>query len=424
MDTLVSKAKKYLANAGIYLTASLISSLLAVLVNPLMAMNLSPEDYAVTTYYTSFGLLYGPILSFFITDYYLRKYYLLSKEELFKLKGNVIKIFLIFSGLVSVICFISLFIFVKGTNVSFDFMPYALLAVLHSYVALFFTFQLAEYKISRNAKAYFVASVVWGCIGVGLAVLLVVVLKFGAVGKMTATFLGSFFPFIWVLIRNRQYFAVKFDFAIFKQIVVYGYPLVLAAMLSYFTNGYDKVLLERRGDIVTLGYYSVACSIAYYINIFSNAIKGTFQPDMYQAIAQKNIKKVIGVALLVISSVGVIVLLYIVFCPIVIRILTAGRYVQSTDMSRIVALSVLTSTIYYQVSQFTYGTGHSKITLINKIIGTVLNIALMTFMIKQYGAMGAAWSMVLGFLVFAFGNVTLLFIIRKKIFDNNGVKNT
>ena len=71
-----------------------------------------------------------------------------------------------------------------------------------------------------------------------------------------------------------------------------------------------------------------------------------------------------------------------------------------------------------------YGTGHSKITLINKIIGTVLNIALMTFMIKQYGAMGAAWSMVLGFLVFAFGNVTLLFIIRKKIFDNNGVKNT
>ncbi len=85
------RIKSYLSNAGIYLGASLISSLLAVIINPLMAMNLSPEDYAISTYYTSFGTLYGPVLGFFITDYYLRKYYILSKEELFKLKGNVIK---------------------------------------------------------------------------------------------------------------------------------------------------------------------------------------------------------------------------------------------------------------------------------------------------------------------------------------------
>lgn len=418
-----SRIKSYLSNAGIYLAASLVSSLLSVLVNPLMALNLSPEDYAVSTYYTSFGLLYTPIMGFFITDYYLRKYYILSKEELYKLKGNVIKIFLGFSGLVSVICLVGLYAFVKGTHVSFDFFPYALLAVLHTYVALLFSFQLAEYKISRNAKAYFRASVFWGIIGVGLSLLLVVVFKFGAVGKMTATFLGSFFPFIWCLNKNKEYLKVKFDKEIFKQIFLYGYPLVLAAMLSYFTHGYDKVLLERTGDIETLGYYSVACSMAAYITIFANAIKSTFQPDMYKAISQRSVKKVVGVASLVIGSVGVAVLLFIIFCPWLIRILTAGRYVQSTEMSRIVSLSVLTSTIYYQVSQFTYGTGHSKLTLINKIVGTAINIALITMLIHKYGAIGAAWSTVLGFLVFAVGNIVLLFIIRKKLFKKDEIKN-
>lgn len=424
MNHYIARAKTYLGNAGIYLTASVISSLLHVLINPLMAMNLSPEDYAVSTYYTSFSLLYSPVMGFFITDFYLRKYYLLSKEELYKLKGNVIKLFIWFSGAVSVVCLLGLFIFVKGTHVSFDFMPYAALAVMQTYVALLFTFQQSEYKIAREAKPYFWTSVIFGVITVLLSLLLVVAIKYGAVGKMTASFLGSFIPFVWVLYKNRQYLKVKLDKEIFKQIFIYGYPLVLAAMLTYFTNGYDKVLLERGGDITALGYYSVACSIAAYITIFSNAIKGTFQPDMYQAIAQRNIKKVFGVAMLVIASVGFIVLLYIVFCPFLIRILTAGRYMESTEMSRIVSLSVLTSTIYYQVSQFTYGTGHSKLTLINKIVGTVINIGLITWLIKSYGAMGAAWSSVLGFLVFAVGNILMLFIIRKKLFVKNEAKNT
>lgn len=415
----LSRIKNYVSNAGIYLAASLISSLLAVLVNPLMALNLSPEDYAVSTYYTSFGSLYGPVLGFFITDYYLRKYYILSKEELFKLKGNIIKIFLGFSGIVSLVCLIALFVFVKCTHVSFDFYPYAILAVLHSYVALLFTFQLAEYKIARNAKAYFTASVVWGIIGVGLSLLLVVVLKFGAIGKMTAVFLGSFFPFIWCLIKNKQYLTVPFNKDVFRQVFFYGYPLVLAAMLSYFTNGYDKVLLERRGDIESLGYYSVACSMAAYLNVFANAIKSTFQPDMYKAISQKSVKRASGVALLVIISVGIAVFLFIIFCPWLVRILTAGRYVQSTQMTKIVSLSVLTSTIYYQVSQFTYGTGYSKLTLINKIVGTLFNIAIITLLINKYGVIGAAWSSVIGFLVFAIGNVLLLFVIRKKLFVKN-----
>ena len=420
----LDRIKLYSKNAGVYLLASLISSLLAVLVNPLMAMNLSPEDYAVSTYYSSFGLLYTPVLGFFVTDFYLRQFYVLSKEALFQLKGNVIKIFLYFSGVVSLGCLFGLFAFVKGTHVSFDYWPYAPLAVLTTYVGLLYSFQLAEYKITRNAKSFFWASVIWGVIGVILSLLLVVVAKWGAIGKMVATFLGSFFPFIWCLIKNREYLSVRLDKEIFRQIFIYGYPLVLAAMLSYFSHGYDKVLLERGGDIEMLGYYSVACSMASYITVFSNALKSTFQPDMYKAIAQKSVKKSVAVGGMVVLIVGLIVSLFIIFCPWLIKILTAGRYIQSTQMCRIVSLSVLTSTLYYQISQFTYGTGHSKLTLINKIVGTAINIALITYLVRNYGAVGAAWSTVLGFLVFAVGNLVLLFIVRRELFKNNGLKNS
>ena len=145
---------------------------------------------------------------------------------------------------------------------------------------------------------------------------------------------------------------------------------------------------------------------------------------MYKAIAQKSVRRSVAVGGLVVLAVGLIVAVFIIFCPWLIKILTAGRYVQSTQMCRIVSMSVLTSTLYYQISQFTYGTGHSKLTLINKIIGTAINIALITFLVHNYGAVGAAWSTVLGFLVFAIGNLILLFIVRKKLFLDNGLKNS
>lgn len=415
----INRFKKYLGTAGIYLAASLVSALIQVLINPWMAKNLSPEDYAITTYYYSFSLLYGPVLGFFMVDFYLRKYYILSEEKRFILKGNIIKLFLVFSGVVSILCFIALYAFVKGTGVTFDFSPYGALTVFGTYVGLNYTLQMAEYKISGKPKACFSASVIFAVLGASASVLLVVVFKFGAVGKATASFLTSFFPFVWVLIKNREYLSVRMDKQIFKQILLFGYPLALSAMLSYFTSGYDKVLLERGGNIVELGYYSVACSMAGYITFFANAIKSTFQPDIFQAIAEKSIRKVLIKASFIVFSVGAIIILFEIFCPFLIRILTAGRYMQSVQMSRIVALSVLTSTVYYQIAQFTYGTGHSKLTLINKIVGTAINILLITILVKRYGAIGAAWSMVFGFLVFALVNLILLIIIRKKIFIDN-----
>ena len=308
------RIKNYFSNAGVYLTASMVSSLLAVIINPLLAKNLSPEDYAVSTYYVSFSGLYSPLMSFFVVDYYLRRYYTYSKEKLYSLKGNVIKSLLGFSGIIGILCLVLLYAFVKGTHVSFDFMPYALLALAQTYVSLIYSFQLAEYRIAGNAKAYCRVSVFWGAILAGLSLLFVVVLKYGAVGKMLAAFLGSFFPFLWCLYKNREYLSVKFDPDTFKQFFIYGFPLVLAAMMSFFTHGYDKVLLERGGDIEMLGYYSVACSMAAYINFFATAIKSTFQPDMYKAISQRNLKKVLATAALVVLSVSIVVSIFILFC--------------------------------------------------------------------------------------------------------------
>ena len=399
-----AKYSAYIKNSSVYLLATIISSIIGVAINPLLALNLSPEDYAIVGYYTGYSTLFTPLIGFFMVDYYLRHRYTLSSDDLHVLK----------SGIVSLLCLIGLYIYVLLSNVGIPFFPYALLTILQAYTGLLFAFKTAEYKIDGNSKAFFRYSVINAIANSVIAILFVVVFKGGALGKTLGTFVVSTSFFVYIIYTYRKDFRFKFDKERVISIVKYSTPLVIAGMLGFFSGGYDRVILEKQGDIYTLGIYSVAVQMSGYLNVFAVAIKSTFQPDIYKAIAEKNLSKLVKKICVIIAVVTVIVLLFIILCPIIIHLLTAGRYDESTRLTQILSLSVITSTIYYQISQVTYGSGLSNLTLINKIIGSVFSFILFSLMVPCYGVLGVAWSVVLCFIFYAIGNLILLYIYRNR----------
>lgn len=413
----------YFKNAGLYLTAALISAILSVVINPFVAMNMSAEDYGVVGFYTAFNTLFNPIIGFFIIDYYLRRYYQYSIEQRDVLKGTIIKLYLFFSGCVSLLCLLGLYAYVEIKNIQLPFFPYAVLTMLQLYFSQLYNFRLAEYRISGNGKSFFNLSVTYGLTNVALTLVFIVILKLGAFGRLFSTMLLSLIFFIYCLYKYRKYILLKFEvkdaFALFK----YSFPLVLAGLLGFFGNGYDKVLLEQYTDLATLGVYTVGFQIASYLDIFASTIKSTFQPDIYKGLAERNLRKVIKVMALTVSVVALLVLIFVGICPFIIDILTAGRYMNAVVYVRILSLSVITSSVYYQISQITYGSGLSNITFINKVIGTVLTIATLWLLVSHFGAIGAAWGVVLSYIIYALGNSALLIIFKKK-FLNGETKNT
>lgn len=409
-----AKYSAYIKNSSVYLLATVISSIIGVAINPLLALNLSPEDYAIVGYYTGYSTLFTPLIGFFMVDYYLRHRYTLSSDDLHVLKSTIIRLFLYFSGIVSLLCLIGLYIYVLLSNVGIPFFPYALLTILQAYTGLLFAFKTAEYKIDGNSKAFFRYSVINAIANAAIAILFVVVFKGGALGKTLGTFVVSTSFFVYIICTYRKDFRFKFDKKRVISIVKYSTPLVIAGMLGFFSGGYDRVILEKQGDIYTLGIYSVAVQMSGYLNVFAVAIKSTFQPDIYKAIAEKNLSKLVKKICVIIAVVTVIVLLFIILCPIIIHLLTAGRYDESTRLTQILSLSVITSTIYYQISQVTYGSGLSNLTLINKIIGSVFSFILFSLMVPCYGVLGVAWSVVLCFIFYAIGNLILLYIYRNR----------
>ena len=412
---MLNRFRTQIKNLGIYLLASLIPMVASLVSNPFVAKNMSPEDYGIVGYYSAFSTLFLPLVNFYLLHYYTKRYFEVSEEQRIRLKATIFKALIIFSVLMSVLALLLLFFYTFFFNDGSEipFYPYALIVMLSLPISGIYTLSLVDMRMSRDSVGFFKLSVSNGLLVVLITLLFVVIFKWGALGKMIATTVSSVVIFTYIFWKNRDLLLVEFDSDDFKIALKFCWPLVLASMLTFFSSGYDKVYLERLGDINNLGIYAVGFSIAGYLNVFATSINDTFQPDIFKNIVQRDYKKTLLYVLLKMVLMAVVVVTFIIFAPFVIRILTFGRYENATPYAQIISLSCLTSMLYYSMSQITVALGFTSITLINKFIGSVMSVLSFNLLISRYSALGAAWGVVLSYMFFFIGNVLLVLIKRK-----------
>ena len=390
--------------------------IISVVTNPVFAYFLSPEDYAIIGYYTSFNTLLTPFILFYMLHYYQKMYFACNGEQKEQLKALIFQSIFFFSFILLIISLVAIFVYTNfiSPNKDLPYFPYGILALLPCWFTNFYTFFCTDLKMQRNSKAFFKMNILNMIFTVGISLLLVAVLKLGATGKLLGNLVGAVVMFTIVFVKWKKYLCQKFNKAQFKEMFIFCSPLVVAAMLGFFSNGYDRVYLERIVSVETLGYYSVGFSIAAYLTVFSKAISDTFGPDIYQFITEKKYAKCFKIILVQIGLVSLIIGIFVLLAPYIVYILTAGRYVDSVPYVKILALASITSCIYYAISQVIVASGFTKITLLNKTVGSILCLVMYSVFITKWGALGAAWSVVLSHLIFTFGALIIMIIYKFK----------
>ena len=393
--SLISKFTKYIKAAGIYFVASLIPMILNVAINPLIAMNMSPEDYAIVGYYTSFNTLISPLIVFYMFHYYSKMYFELDFNRRTELRSVIFKSLIFFSLFVSIVCLLGIVIYTKFFNLSSNIplMPYVLLSVLAIPLTGIFTLMQTDYKMERNSVSFFYLTIMNG--------LLLVLM----------TFLIFFVICCW---KCRYLFKYKFDWFLFGRMIHFCFPLALSAMLGFFSNGYDRVYLERVGNNVELGFYVVGIQIGSYLSVFASAIFSTFQPDIFESVVTNNRRLFLKTASLIILSVALISFIFIGLAPFIIDVLTAGRYVDSSIYAQIYSLSIIFSAIYYVVNDYTIAKGYPQIYLVTTIFSSLSVVFLLPILIGKWEYNGAVMMISVSYIISVFVNVLLLVLMRKR----------
>ena len=404
ISNLFKGRQKTVQDTGLYLLASIIPMMLLIAVNPFLSKGLSPFDYAIIGYLSSFAAIETPLIQFFVMRYFLSNYYRIGFEERRKIKTVVVQLLIVFSFLMAIIvgggicCYHYLF----NRDSTIPLFPFLIFSVSTIWIGGLYSFQLAEYRIERRTKEYCIYCVTNGIFKVVLIFLCVVCLKQGAWGYEFATFLSAFVFFVITFYRFREYIFQRLDGKLVKQILIFCWPLALAGCLEFFTDGYSRVLVERVGNNEEYGIYCVGNQFAKYINIFTMTLYSTFNPDLYESVANHNKKKLLKVCGVIFGAEIVVVLVYIILAPFVIDILTAGRYVESVHYSQILAVAQIFVIGFYLMNDITIAAGFSKVVLSTKIIA--VSIFILGYIVSKWEFYGAAYGQILMFIVFIFVN--------------------
>jgi O-antigen/teichoic acid export membrane protein len=384
------------------------------MINPFLAANLSPHDYAIIGYFNSFNSLILSIISFSFLSYYLRNYYKIREDERQAVLNTLLISQLLLGMIALLFVFVGFYLYMDIVKVNFPFFPYVLLCFIPVFFSCFYNFLLIEKRMNRQALSFFKITLVNTILIALCAIIFVVVLKKGAIGRFWSILIPTVGMGIFSFFKLISKF--QFNWKILRDAVVFGWPISLSAVLYYFLSGIDRAMLERLNDSTTFGIYNVAVGISAYLYFFYAAIEKTFEPDIYKAIAENNRKKLIKIITGIIVLNAIPTMVFILLARPVVSILTYGRYTESTQFAQILAVSNIPMAFCFLISNVIIGFGYPKIELFNRAIGAFLSVIMFRFLIYKYGFFGAAWGQSIALVLMTL--ISALFVLYKVLTHN------
>lgn len=386
---------KNIQNAGLYFLGSIVQSIFALVAQPIYSMHLSANEFGIIGYFDAIKNFFTPIFILSMTSVYLMRYFKQSEEENKKLLFNLTFYLCCFNTIILFIGYLSIFLYFKYMHVTIPLNPFAwyiLIALLLDNIKIFV---LINFRIRKKALSFFIFSAINSVLNVGIGLMFVAYLKWGAQGRMLAPIISTLMMLPFCIFILRKFTSINFNITIFIKSAKVAFPLVLAAYAYVPIANIDRFFLERLNNLAELGLYNIGIAIAGYVQIAYAALALAFEPDIFKSVADKNNKKLVLLAVIMFAPYFIFVLIFMMFSRTIISILTAGRYIAAEQYTKITLVSVFLIGVYWFFDKIFIALGKTKLNLIVNIFGGTIAIIIMYIAVTNFGFIGAAYGKVL-----------------------------
>ncbi len=185
---------------------------------------------------------------------------------------------------------------------------------------------------------------------------------------------------------------VFFDKKLWTYALFFNVPLIPHFLSETILNQSDKIMIGSIVGTSEAGVYSVSYSAASLVLIFSSALNTAFVPWQYQKIKDKEYSKLGKISYVVLSSVGAILIILILFSPEIIKILAGESYMGAVKLVPILGISVFFNYMYQIFARVELYYEKKIYTVIATFGATLLNVSLNFLWIPRMGYTGAGYS--------------------------------
>lgn len=386
---------KNLKNAGLYFLGSIVQSVLALIAQPIYSIHLSAEQFGILGYFEAIKSLFAPLFILSMTSVYLMQYFKQNEDENKKLLFNITINLIIINTISIFIGYIGVYIYFKSMGVNIPLNPFAWYILIALLLDNIKSVVLINFRIRKKALSYFTFSAINSIFNLGIGLLFVAVLQWGAEGRMLAPIISSLLLIPYSIHILKRYSTIYLDLKMFFKDLRVALPLVLAAYFYVPIISIDRMYLERLNNISELGLYNIGITIAGYVQLGYFALALAFEPEIFESVAQKNSKKLVKLFLLMFVPYLLMIFIFMEFSGIIIDLLTSGKYLGAQIYTNVTLVSVFLMGVFYFFDKILIAMGATKMNLLINIIGCISAISILYIAVDNYEFIGAAYGKVI-----------------------------
>ena len=416
----LSLAFDMIKSSGIYTLGAFASPLVSLVITPFLTHHLSSTDYGgLAVLYTIIDLM-TVITQLGLIPAFFRAYngdYESPRDRLGVLSACIILLSLasipIPIAMMITAPWLSEFLF-NSPSFSGSVELTALLIVLETLTVPGISWLRAE----KRAILYSALSIGNLLFTLGTTVVLVGVLHMGLNGALLAKGVGygvivvCTLPIMLLLLGRRQSLHLRSD--IVRSLLFFGVPTIFSDTAAWVLQLSDRYLLSHFGSLAQAATYTVAYTLG---GVLSTVILVPFAlawpPIMYAIAKRKDANHIFQLVFRWFNF----VLLFATFAlsllsTIVLEVLFPPAYHSAEPIIPIIALSTMFTGIYYTFKIGIYICRKTKFEILFLSIAASVNLIINFFLIPHFGAMGAAVSTLLAYIVL----VLVTYIVNQRIY--------
>ncbi|GHV66293.1 polysaccharide biosynthesis protein [Spirochaetia bacterium] len=410
---------KLLRSTFIYTLTDGLNKALGFLLIPWVSFYLIPEELGIVTNFQVLQNILLLLAGQAIVNSLPYFFYNRSKKEVGTFIFNLLFLIIITNAFFVLLIF---FLFNHIESVLQIGLPFQLLTIVNVICTLITTLNMTLFRLEEKPLQFAFWQTLQIILNVSLVILFVIVLKWGAIGKIYSLVITSSVTGLinMVLLIKQKYIVFKISRGYLKEILKFGIPLLPHSLSFWIKSGVDKIVITTYCGLTQNGIFSMALSIGAVFSLFSAAFNNAYCPYLQKRMnlfTQESVvdekRKIVKQAYLLGMGyvfLGVFSFLFIWLC---FHYFIDKQYIESIGyMPWIIAGQIFTG-FYHLVIQYVY---FAKKTIGLGIITfscSVLQILFTFIFIQLYGTIGAAYSTCLGALI----TFVLVWIYSNHVYD-------
>lgn len=198
--------------------------------------------------------------------------------------------------------------------------------------------------------------------------------------------------------------SLQFDSKLLKQMLSYGFPILIVGLTGMINQNIDKVLIpflvpENQDPMFQLGIYGANYKLAVLMNMFIQAFRYAFEPFFFAREGSKDDPKIYAVVMKYFVIFGLIIFIGMVLFIDVLKGIVDTQYHEGLKVVPIVLMANLFYGMYFTLSLWYKLTDKTRYGAYMALIGATITLVLNLALVPVMGYMGSAIAVFVCFLV-------------------------